>query len=222
MATPAALRKTSVTFPTDKRTFLTTPLPDASLSTCIEGNAPRFLKEAVLKWLALFGGWVSAPDGSEATFFGSTIRDDLRVTEVSIVQSPSEQPKARVVCEVRVWEDMVDIVDSMHGGCTAFLIDEISALAVVILAMHNGQEAPSAGVSQTIDTVFHAAAPLGTALRIVGTCSSLAADTSIVCNAEIWDIDNRRLVASGTHIKMQASRPHPRSPSHPLKLKSRL
>ncbi|KAL1737736.1 hypothetical protein HDZ31DRAFT_51876, partial [Schizophyllum fasciatum] len=197
---------------------------DASIAAPIAGNAPRFLKEAVLKWLALFGGWVSASDGSEATYFGSTIRDDLRVTEASIVQSPAGPPKARVVCEVQVWEDMVNVVDSMHGGCTAFLIDEISALAMVILAMYEGQEVPSAGVSQTIDTVFHAPAPRGTTIRIVGTCVSSDADTSIVCNAEIWDVDNRRMVASGTHIKMQPSH-SPRDkgrPLHALRLKSRL
>lgn len=82
---------------------------------------------------------------------------------------------------------MVNIFDAMHGACTVFLIDEISSLAMMVLAKHEGREhwQSSSDVSQTIDTVYHAPAPLGTKLRVIGTCDSLDETSPLVCRAEI-------------------------------------
>ncbi|TRM59991.1 hypothetical protein BD626DRAFT_506106 [Schizophyllum amplum] len=200
MAPPARRTPPSESYGDDRTS---TRHPPNALAA-IQGNASCALKDGTLTMLALFG--------SQNNGFSNSVRDQVRITEVSVTRGESGKSQAQVVCELEVCKDMLNIVDSMHGGCTVFLIDEISTLAVNALEMHVYQAMPTTimNVSQAINTVYHAPAPFGTTLRVVGSCISVDENSALFCRAEIWDINNQRMVATGTHIKMPPSQPKSR------------
>jgi len=88
---------------------------------------------------------------------------------------------------------------SMHGGCAAFLIDACTTL--VFLAASR-----SAGVSASMDVVYHAPAALGAKLRIVNTAIAVGARI-MSARSEIWDDTTKRLCVTGIHVKMEPSAP---------------
>jgi len=57
------------------------------------------------------------------------------------------------------------------------------------------------GVSQNIDTMFHAPTERGSLLRIMSTSLSVGRQ-ALTAKVEAWDVTNDRLVFSGTHMKL--------------------
>ncbi|KAL0950333.1 hypothetical protein HGRIS_010304 [Hohenbuehelia grisea] len=166
----------------------------------ITGNASTAAKEVTLKYLQVFTG-----DGNG---FCSDLSERVKVAEVSILVNPEESSKreARVVCELMVEEEMLNQAGNLHGGCSVFLVDQCSTLPIAALMVETGAPTNDSGVSQSINTVFHAPAPLGTNLRIVTT--SVITDSAMLCSrAQIWDADRHKLLVSGVHMKMIASAP---------------
>ncbi|KAI9574329.1 hypothetical protein HD554DRAFT_1989914, partial [Boletus coccyginus] len=149
--------------------------------------------ELVLRWLSSF-----ATDG-----FGARTTQGLDIVEVSIVPNVDEPTRrvTRVVLEVTVTEDMLNSSGKMHGACTAHLVDVCTTLSIAAMSLANGGEG-SAGRSQAINVIYHAPASLQ--LRLINTSTTIGAR---VWNAriEIWDVTHHRLVASATHVKMEAS-----------------
>lgn len=179
------------------RDYLATPL-SPSATAHIEGNASRELKEVPLKWYNIFRTLGKGGFGYEA---GKRIV----VKELSIqptVNDPSKM-EARLVCEIEVTADMCDGMGMLHQGCMAFLMDEGSAIALLVMNIHEGGE-NSIGVSQTLNILYHAAAPLGTRLRIINR-SVTAGGEMDCCRSEIWDLDKHRLIVSVTQIQMAPS-----------------
>ncbi|KAF8142798.1 HotDog domain-containing protein [Mycena galopus ATCC 62051] len=132
--------------------------------------------------------------------FGDDIFRRLVITHASAenkVEEPLKQ-EGKVVCELLVTEDMLNGAGTVHGGCTAFLIDLCSTLC--LLALRPG--IPS--VSQSLNIVYHSPAALGETLRIVNTTMTVGVRT-MSARTEIWNATKHRLVASGVHIKMQPS-----------------
>jgi len=119
-----------------------------------------------------------------------------------VISNPESPQKleSRVVCETEVTEDMLNPFGSVHGACLILLIDECSTLPLSVVMHREGRET-FAGVSQTLNTVFHAPASLGTKLKIISTTISIG-KRAMSCQAEIWDADNKRLVATGIQTKM--------------------
>ncbi|KAF4601437.1 hypothetical protein EYR38_006090 [Pleurotus pulmonarius] len=181
----------------------------------VSGNASYEAKEIAYKWLAVF---LSAGEG-----FSGNVASRVRIMEASIIQNPEEPDKleSRVVCEIDVEEgqhsfatstiptlpsyyrvanthfafiDMLNPLGNLHGGCSIFLIDE---------------EANQRGVSQTINTTFHAPAPLGTKIRLVNT-SMIIEEPMLCTRSEVWDVDNHRLISSAVQTKMLPSQPKPK------------
>ncbi|KIM36046.1 hypothetical protein M413DRAFT_449377 [Hebeloma cylindrosporum] len=178
--------------------LLRSPLP-TGLVAGISGNAPNEIKELPVRWLMIF-----RKDGKG---FAGAIAGRVKVTEVSVVPHPADPLKleGKVVSEIDVTEDMCNSSGVVDDGCIAFLIDESSTTAMVVINAYSDINAV-AGVSQTINFCFHHPAVVGTKLRIVST--SLASGyESNSGRCEVIDMSNHRLVASGTQMTMPPSMP---------------
>ncbi|KAL9713171.1 hypothetical protein Ac2012v2_004412 [Leucoagaricus gongylophorus] len=172
---------------------------DAFRISRIKGNASDNVKRA----LANPAVYLHAYQPS----FGAAITDRLICTEISLDKKLEEPAKleAKVVVELEVKEDMLNGAAIVHGGCSAFLIDICSSLSLAALNMTiTGVDALC--VSSTMNILFHSPAGLGDQLRIVSTTLTLGARI-ISARTEIWSLVHHRLVASGTHMKMQPSLP---------------
>ncbi|KAF5333617.1 hypothetical protein D9611_002767 [Ephemerocybe angulata] len=171
--------------------------------SAISGNAPVEVKEFVGDVSGIFANNTE----HQGPLFGEAIQDRLRVTEVSINQK-AEAPKkleGRVVIETIIEEDMLNGGGNIHGGCSAFLIDICSTLALAALSLATTQKLAFT-VSQSLNVVYHSPAGLGDHIRIVNQTLTLGARAQSV-RSEIWSVTHGRLVASGTHIKLQPSSP---------------
>ncbi|THV03370.1 hypothetical protein K435DRAFT_748081 [Dendrothele bispora CBS 962.96] len=173
-------------------------------STQILGNVPDTLKLAIGRWP--FQSWT--PRKLE-TLFAKSVQDRIRVDEVWLMPDPEEKERwiAKVVCGMRVEEDMVNGMGNIHGACSTFLIDMCSSLAVRALAIgrHNNPKLARV-VSQSLITIYSAPAAVGEELRIVNTTIALGTRVTSI-KTEIWSKTHHRLVSSGIHIKMAPSPP---------------
>ncbi|KAF8914392.1 hypothetical protein CPB84DRAFT_1759143 [Gymnopilus junonius] len=178
----------------------TSPHSPNNLISGVEGNASTEIKEIPVKWLAFFR--------NKGKGFAGSISGRLRVTEVSILPNVDDPEfiDGKVVCEIEVTEDMCNARGVLHEGCTFFLLDECSTVAMVVANAHNGFN-DSPGVSQTINTFYHRSALPGAKLRIVSTSISSGLD-KYVGKCEIRDIGHNHLVASGIQQMMPPSTPY--------------
>jgi len=172
-------------------------------STYLAGNAPEDMKiAAAFKW----DNWLGGPD---APGFGRDVRQGLRFTTLNVKDEPTPAGKAKrrvteAIHEVMVTEDFLNGIGFMHGGCTAYLIDACSSIALTALDPPDDGTLPS--VSLNLDVTYHAAASLGSNLRLISTVISFSTRVQTV-RCEVWDISKPvpKLVASANHIKMQRS-----------------
>ncbi|KAJ7145850.1 HotDog domain-containing protein [Mycena epipterygia] len=162
----------------------------------ISGNADDGVKEFLSNLSNSFGKRFN-----QKPAFGNSILARMVVTEASVNKKAEEPLKeeGRVVCELIVTEDMLNGGGNVHGGCSAYLIDMCSTLALIVV--HQGMN-----VSQSLNIVYHSPAGLGEKLRIVNTTMTVGA-RAVSARTEIWNATHHRLVASGVHIKMQPSAP---------------
>ncbi|KAI0355122.1 hypothetical protein OH77DRAFT_1480492 [Trametes cingulata] len=162
-----------------------------------EGDFSAKQRSAILKFadIILRGrGQFAQPTGSR-----------LEMTEVAVYQrKEDDKTQIRMVFEIDMGEDMLNSAANLHGGCSMYMIDVCSSIALVALGIATHRYANF--VSQAITTVFHAPATLGARLSIVNNTISFGART-VSARTEIWDTTNRRLVATGIHNQMQPSAP---------------
>lgn len=172
-------------------------LPSGAIEE-VTGNASRATKELVALWLL----YIRSAGGG----FGVRTGKSLKLVEISIlpkVDEPKRQ-EARVVLEMTVTEDMLNLAGNLHGACITYIVDICSTLPIIaILHAQGGSGDP--GVSQQIDTTFHAPATLGDKLKLITTSTTVGGRTASA-RIDLWDTTRHRLVASGTQIKMEASR----------------
>ncbi|KLO06574.1 hypothetical protein SCHPADRAFT_882727 [Schizopora paradoxa] len=163
----------------------------------IAGNAAPNVKEKVVELLGFFNGG--------GTGFGDKIGLRIAVTEVSVAKKEYEPQKFEgvVICEMTVEEDMVNGAGNLHGGCAAYLVDVCSTLPIAAYQEANSKVSIG-GVSQVIDMVYHSPAQLGDKLKLISRTLAVGA-RSMSARCEIWNETHHRLVASGTHIKMEPS-----------------
>jgi len=114
--------------------------------------------------------------------------------------------EGRVVVELTVNGDMVNAADNMHGGCTAYLVDICTTMALSAFQLSSGMDGIGMNVSQTLNIIYHSPAALGEKLRIVNTTLTVGGRTMSM-RSDIWNETRHRLVATGIHIKMQPSQP---------------
>lgn len=141
--------------------------------------------------------------------FGESILKRMVVTEISVEKKVEEPQKleGRFVCELTIEDDMVNGLATMHGGCSALLVDVCSTLALASFHLATtGDDIVRFNVSQSLNMVYHSPAELGDRIRIVNTTMTVGA-RALSARTEIWNLTHHRLVCSGVHIKMQASQP---------------
>ncbi|TFK46945.1 hypothetical protein OE88DRAFT_1666748 [Heliocybe sulcata] len=168
----------------------------------IRGNVSPEVKQTVASLAPRFA---VTPDGKPG--FASSVGKRLKVTEVSLLPNKEERERreCRVVVELAVEDDMLNGVGTMHGGCSAFLIDNCSTMPLAAYSLAtNGPGSLAAGVSQALNIVYHAPALLGDRLRIVSTTIAVGARV-MSARCEVWNDTRRRLVVSGVHVKMEPS-----------------
>ncbi|KAG6334331.1 hypothetical protein ID866_4755 [Astraeus odoratus] len=85
----------------------------------------------------------------------------LKLIEVSILPKADEpeRQEARVVLEMNVTDEMLNLGEKMHGACIMHLVDICSTLPIIAMSHAQGGSG-SPGVSQTINTLYHAPASL--------------------------------------------------------------
>ncbi|KAH6912466.1 HotDog domain-containing protein [Coprinopsis sp. MPI-PUGE-AT-0042] len=168
----------------------------------IIGNAPDNVKRVVASSPKIFK---QIP--SQGPIFGEEIHKRMVVTEVSIIPKIEEPKKneGRVVIEMEVAEDMLNGGGNIHGGCSAFLVDVCSTLALMALDIATTGKF-NRSVSQSLNIVYHSPAALGDRIRIVNQTMTVGARAQSA-RTEIWNLTHHRLVSSGTHIKMVPSPP---------------
>ncbi|KAK7470032.1 hypothetical protein VKT23_001467 [Stygiomarasmius scandens] len=178
--------------------------PQPQDPTKVPGNASLPIKEHLCDLLSLP---IRNPE-YQKKLFASTCMSRMKLTEVStraMVDEP-EREEARVVMELVVHDDMLNLANSVHGGCTAYLVDFCSSLALVVLRTKQKGELAALSVSQSMNIVFHSPAFLGDTLRIVNSTISMGARV-MTARTEIWNETHHRLVATGVHVKMEPSPP---------------
>ncbi|KAI0311774.1 hypothetical protein OF83DRAFT_1087457, partial [Amylostereum chailletii] len=146
-------------------------MPTPSIPTSassLPGNAPTEAKQTVLDLMQLFFGH----GASYTAGFALPVARRLAVAEVGRrAKADAAREEWVVVMELDVDEDMLNGGGSMHGGCTAFLIDICTSIVL-------GAAGRGGTVSQAINTVYHAPAPAGCHLRIVNTTMTVGARIS--------------------------------------------
>ncbi|KAJ4485350.1 hypothetical protein J3R30DRAFT_1344463 [Lentinula aciculospora] len=200
----------------------------------ITGNASPAIKRAFLNPGMVFPTLDHDGKYRVLGFAMETIFQRVAVTDISSSNSwggsqpssdgdPGEQrPEGSQVwsiilmCKVDVFPDMANNHHILHGGCTAFLIDMCSSLAVVALTMimkspdsTNVESFPLKFdlLSQSLNVVYHSPAPVGDSLRIVCTTmpSTSESGSNVCVRTEIWSMHRHCLVASGVHTMMKMS-----------------
>ncbi|KAF5363618.1 hypothetical protein D9756_000113 [Leucocoprinus leucothites] len=166
----------------------------------IKGNASDGAKELLSNPAAFFQG---RQELRTLPVFGDDINRRVVVTEANIKAGPRSHCIALLVAEYLI--DMTNGGGGIHGGCLAFLVDCLTTLALVAYSLDVDDQF-FAGVSQNINVTYHSPAAAGDKLRIVNyTVAGGARAKTARC--EIWNATHHRIVASGSHIKMNPSQP---------------
>ncbi|KAH9927336.1 uncharacterized protein B0H18DRAFT_1004164 [Fomitopsis serialis] len=149
-------------------------------------NAKTNLSPEQLDKLAYIAAWHTR-EGD----FADSVQRNLRITECGTFVRPEDgKTHARVVYETTVTKDMCNAHDMMHGGCSAYLVDCCTSIALVVMGLATGS--PVDLVSQSLTTTYHAGAKLFQHHTASGK-------RAVTARAE-------RLAVTGNHVKMVPSK----------------
>lgn len=183
--------------------------PGSDIDTSqVEGNASSEVKHKLLRALqSMQPSHISRLTGKPFRGFETEFASRLQLTEVSLLSKAEEPEKfeGRVVLQVIVDEEMLNVVKHMHGGCSAMMIDICSTMPIYVLGASTSGHGVF-GVSQSLNIVYHSPALWGDKLRIVSTTLAIGS-RALSSRCEIWNVTRHRLVASAVHIKMVPSEP---------------
>jgi len=167
-------------------------LPQYGDASQIAGNAPDYVKQLSSNTLGSYG--VGDPD-----CFAYSAGRAIRITRVDVNRTGNRW-EACTISEVTVNKNMLNGAGMMHGGCLCYMIDNCASLPLVVLGLMKNVN--GVGVSQAMNTVFHAPAPLGARLRIESTSVTLGGRI-MTSRCEVSDFHSGRTVASAFLTKMQ-------------------
>ncbi|XP_006456907.1 hypothetical protein AGABI2DRAFT_212117 [Agaricus bisporus var. bisporus H97] len=177
--------------------------PEATISPDkIKGNASLEVRNLLSNPAAFFTRR-SGPGGVPC--FGDSIHRRMVVTEAYIQSKREDEQKkeAVVIVGLDVTDDMTNSNETLHGGCSAYLVDLVTTLVVMAYSIDVDKEF-FAGVSQSINTTYHSPAVAGERLRIV-SYTVAGGSRAKTARCEIWNATQHRLVAAGVHVKMAPS-----------------
>jgi len=168
-----------------------TPMADE-----LGGNAEPALKEyAWFLWTTLACNVdLDEPD------FGYQNKKEIKFVALNAYGDKDDSGRKKrtieTIHETTVTQVFMNSGGTMHGGCTAWLIDVCSSAALIPFA-----EGGVMAVSMNLSVTYHAPASRGTPLRIISTSVSAGGRVHTV-RSEIWDTERNRIIASGVHLKM--------------------
>ncbi|KAN0097148.1 HotDog domain containing protein [Tylopilus felleus] len=173
-------------------------------ASTIPGNASQSLKQSLVDLISVEAK-LNKARGTRG--FEPQIASRIEWTDISILPKPDEPLKleGRVVGEITVQEDMLNGRGTIHGACSALLIDNCSSMPIALLNLATTGTG-DLGVSQSLNILYHAPAVPNDRLRIISTTIALGSRV-LSARCEIWNVTEHRLVASGVHTKMIASVP---------------
>ncbi|KAF8437160.1 HotDog domain-containing protein [Boletus edulis BED1] len=164
-------------------------------ASTIPGNAPQHLKQSLLDLIS-----------AEAKLNRARGTRGFEPEIASRIAEEPERLEGRVVGEITVHDDMLNGRGTIHGACSALLIDNCSSMPIALLNLATTGKG-DLGVSQSLHILYHAPAVTNDKLRIVSTSITLGSRV-LSSRCEIWNVTKHRLVASGVHTKMVASVPN--------------
>ncbi|KAF8635674.1 hypothetical protein AX15_000300 [Amanita polypyramis BW_CC] len=170
-------------------------LPNYGDISTVGGNAPDYVKQLNNNTYMSYG--VGGED-----CFGHKVGKAVKFTRVNMERNLERQGRlsATTVAEVEVTKYMLNGAGMLHGGCVAYLIDNCCSTPLVVLGIIH--DANGVGVTQAMNVLFHAPAPLGTRLTITSTSIALGGRV-MSSRCEIVDKDSGRVIASAFLNKMQ-------------------
>jgi len=170
-------------------------LPHYHHESPIEGNAPDYVKQLNYNTFMSYGV-------GEEDSFGYKVGKAVRFVEVNVNKKLERQGRleATTIAEVAVTKHMLNGAKMLHGGCVAYLIDNCCSTPLAVLGLIQGVN--GVGVTQAMNVLFHAPAPMGTCLQIISTSISLGGRV-MSSRCELIDKDSGRVVASAYLNKMQ-------------------
>ncbi|KAG1806439.1 HotDog domain-containing protein [Suillus plorans] len=178
--------------------------PGSDIDTSqVDGNASPEIKHRMLRALQSMRRSTGKPSSS----FENKIASRMQLTEASILSKTEEPEKfeGRVVVQVIVDEELLNVDENIHGGCTAMIIDICSTMPIYVLGASTSGHGEF-GVSQSLNIVYHSPALLGDKLRVVSTTLALGS-RALSSRCEVWNVTRHRLAASAVHVKMVPSKP---------------
>ncbi|KAK2460741.1 hypothetical protein APHAL10511_007211 [Amanita phalloides] len=170
-------------------------LPNYGDVSTIGGNAPDYVKQLNNNTYMSYG-----VGGDEC--FGHRVGKAVKFVKINIERTDERRGRlsATTIAEVEVSKHMLNGAGMLHGGCLAYLIDNCCSTPLVVLGIIHGVN--GVGVTQAMNVLFHAPAPLGTRLTIVSTSIALGGRV-MSSRCEIMDKDSGRIIASAFLNKMQ-------------------
>ncbi|KAJ7743902.1 HotDog domain-containing protein [Mycena maculata] len=183
--------------PKDKAWVEPAALPDDSDVdiASIGGTAPDYVKQLACNTFYAYG--VGDPDA-----FGYAVGRATRFIDISVDRRMERAGRleATTVAELTVTRQMLNGAGMLHGGCVTYLIDNCCSTPLVALGIYQGTN--GVGVTQGMNVLFHAPAPVGSQLRIISTSISMGGRV-MTSRCEIVDKASGRVVASAFLNKMQ-------------------
>ncbi|KAF9562446.1 hypothetical protein CPC08DRAFT_706654 [Agrocybe pediades] len=172
-----------------------------AVASDVPGSAPLRLKTETINWFKLL-----AKAGPAA--FGYNLRRRLELKEVSLEPSRDdhENQAVKIVCELEVTPDMCNAEGVVEHGAMTFLMDEGSAVSLLMMKMLDGQD-HTIGVSQNFNFFWYNVPPgPGSKLTIISRSVNVHGDMGC-CQCEIWDMEKHKMIVSGTQTQMLPSKP---------------
>ncbi|KAF8885761.1 hypothetical protein BD779DRAFT_1532318 [Infundibulicybe gibba] len=141
--------------------------------------------------------------------FSSSIGRRLKIAELDVWRN-EVGITARGVCEIVVQPDMCNLYGTLHGGCSAYLIDSSCLPPLIAQSLIAGHELP--GASQAMDIRWHHPGHAGMTLQI--TCTTIEVrGKATTLRAEIRDKKDGRILVSAVQARADQS---PASPPMPV------
>ncbi|TFK46949.1 hypothetical protein OE88DRAFT_841592 [Heliocybe sulcata] len=130
--------------------------------------------------------------------FANFVGQRFDIEEMSIHEKgPGKE--GRAVVEITVEKDMTNPYGTLHGACAAYLVDLCTSVPLVALGIATGID--GSGMSQSMDIIYHSAAPVGCRLRIEATTLTIGGRI-MAARCEMLNKKNGKLLISATHTKI--------------------
>lgn len=161
----------------------------------VSGNASLELKRELLRLWTL--------RQVDPNHFASPIGARVDIVEISVVpkREDPQAMEAKIVSEIDVVPGMLNQLGGTHGGCIAYLIDICTGTPAVVLELYQGKKPVQYPLSQSLAVQFLGPSKLGDRLRFVSTTVVVGGRIRTL-HCEVWAVNRHRLVATGTHVKL--------------------